>query len=97
MPLTFSATKQYHSNSLISLNIHLREFMNHWEKKDHFPGFSLAKFSGSRFPTLSLFTTKCLGLLRLDRSCGNDRLELACDRALKLKAIGYRSLRNILD
>ena len=46
---------------------------------------------------MSLFTTKCLGLLRLDRSCGNDRLELACDRALKLKAIGYRSLRNILD
>jgi transposase len=40
---------------------------------------------------------KCLGLLRLARSCGNDRLELACDRALKLKAIGYRSVRNILD
>jgi len=40
---------------------------------------------------------KCLGLLRLARSCGNDRLEMACDRALKLKAIGYRSVRNILN
>jgi transposase len=40
---------------------------------------------------------KCLGLLRLARSCGNDRLELACDRALKLQAIGYRSVRNILN
>lgn len=40
---------------------------------------------------------RCLGLLRLARSCGNDRLELACDRALKLQTIGYRSVRNILD
>lgn len=40
---------------------------------------------------------KCLGLLRLARSCGNDRLELACDRSLKLQAIGYRSVKNILD
>lgn len=40
---------------------------------------------------------KCLGLLRLAKSCGNDRLEMACDRALKLNAIGYRSVRNILD
>jgi hypothetical protein len=40
---------------------------------------------------------KCLGLLRLARSCGNDRLELACDRAIKLQAIGYRSVKNILD
>jgi len=40
---------------------------------------------------------KCLGLLRLAKSCGNDRLELACDRALKLQAIGYRSVKNILN
>jgi transposase len=39
---------------------------------------------------------KCLGLLRLAKSCGNDRLELACDRALRLRAIGYRSVKNIL-
>jgi transposase len=40
---------------------------------------------------------KCLGLLRLAKSCGNNRLELACDRAIKLQAIGYRSVKNILD
>lgn len=39
---------------------------------------------------------KCLGLLRLAKTFGNDRLELACDRALKLRAIGYRSVKNIL-
>lgn len=40
---------------------------------------------------------KCLGLLRLAKSFGNERLELACDRALKLQAIGYRSVKNILS
>lgn len=40
---------------------------------------------------------KCLGLLRLAKSCGNERLELACDRSLKLQAIGYRSVKNLLD
>jgi len=39
---------------------------------------------------------KCLGLLRLSKRFGNDRLELACARALKLRAIGYRSVKNIL-
>ena len=39
---------------------------------------------------------KCLGLLRLCRICGADRLELACARALKLGAIGYRSIKNML-
>lgn len=40
---------------------------------------------------------KCLGLLRLAKKCGNDRLELACGRALKLQAISYRSVKNILE
>jgi transposase len=40
---------------------------------------------------------KCLGLLRLSKSFGTDRLELACARALKLRAIGYRSVKNILN
>lgn len=39
---------------------------------------------------------KCLGLLRLSKSFGSQRLELACARALKLRAIGYRSVKNIL-
>jgi len=40
---------------------------------------------------------KCLGLLRLAKSRGNDRLELACAQALKLQAVGYRSVKNLLD
>lgn len=40
---------------------------------------------------------RCLGLLRLAKKYGNERLELACERALKLKAIGYQSVKNILD
>lgn len=40
---------------------------------------------------------KCLGLLRLAKKCGNDRLELACGRALTLQAISYQSVKNILS
>lgn len=40
---------------------------------------------------------RCLGLLRLAKKYGNERLELACERALKLEAIGYRSVKNILE
>lgn len=39
---------------------------------------------------------RCLGLLRLAKKCGNERMELACARALKLQAIGYQSVKNIL-
>jgi len=40
---------------------------------------------------------RCLGLLRLAQRYSNDRLELACDRALKLQAVGYQCVKNILD
>jgi transposase len=40
---------------------------------------------------------RCLGLLRLAKRYSDDRLELACDRALKLQAIGYQCVKNILD
>lgn len=39
---------------------------------------------------------KCLGLLRLSKTYGSDRLELACARALELKAISYQSVKNTL-
>ena len=39
---------------------------------------------------------KCLGLLRLSKTYGPERLELACARALRLSAIGYQSVKNIL-
>lgn len=40
---------------------------------------------------------KCLGLLRLAKKCGNERMELACGRALSLRAFNYRSVKNILE
>lgn len=40
---------------------------------------------------------RCLGLLRLAKRFGNDRLELACDRALRLRATNYHSVKNILE
>lgn len=39
---------------------------------------------------------KCLGLLRLSKTHGADRLEMACSRALLLGAISYQSVKNIL-
>jgi transposase len=38
----------------------------------------------------------CLGVLRLAKSFGNERLDAACARALKLNAAGYRSIHSIL-
>jgi transposase len=37
-----------------------------------------------------------LGILRLAKAYGNDRLEAACQRAARLQAISYRSLASIL-
>jgi len=38
----------------------------------------------------------CLGIMRLGKTCGMDRLEAACARALALGALSYRSLESIL-
>lgn len=38
----------------------------------------------------------CLGVLRLAKSFGDDRLEAACARALNLNAASYRSIHSIL-
>jgi len=39
----------------------------------------------------------CLGILRLAKSYGNNRLEAACKRALKGSSFNYRTLSNILS
>lgn len=39
----------------------------------------------------------CLGLLRLARQFGETRLEAACERALRLRAPHYRSVKSILE
>lgn len=38
----------------------------------------------------------CLGIMRLGKSYGDDRLEAACQRALKLGACSFKSLQSIL-
>lgn len=40
---------------------------------------------------------KCLGLLRLATRFGEQRLEAGCQRALALGAIGYQSVKNLLE
>jgi hypothetical protein len=39
----------------------------------------------------------CLGLMRLARTAGHERLEAACVRALALGVYRYRSVASILD
>jgi transposase len=39
----------------------------------------------------------CLGIIRLGKQFGNDRLDAACSRALALNALSYRSVCAILD
>jgi transposase len=38
----------------------------------------------------------CLGIIRLGKTYGSDRLEAACRRALALQALNYRSIQSIL-
>lgn len=39
----------------------------------------------------------CLGILRLERKYGKDRLESACKRALHYEALSYKSVKSILE
>jgi transposase len=39
----------------------------------------------------------CLGIIRLERKVGNDRLDAACRRALEIGGHSYRSVRAILE
>ena len=38
----------------------------------------------------------CLGLMRLGKSYGDERLEAACQRSLKLQSYSYQSVKSIL-
>lgn len=38
----------------------------------------------------------CLGLMRLGKEYGSDRLEAACRRALRMKVVGFKSIDSIL-
>jgi hypothetical protein len=38
----------------------------------------------------------CLGVMRLSKVYGNDRVERACERALSVGALSYKSVESIL-
>ena len=38
----------------------------------------------------------CIGLIRLGKRYGNERVDSACGRALKLNIVGYRHIENLL-
>lgn len=102
MPEPIVATPMSSSMNMVRLltQKHLEwtpERMQHW-------GASIGPKTGAMIdaviksvPHVDQAYRKCLGLLRLAKFCGHDRLELACDKALTLQAIGYRSVKNILD
>jgi transposase len=39
----------------------------------------------------------CMGIMRLGKQYGNDRLEAACSRALAIRAYSYKSIRSVLE
>ncbi|MBN1630449.1 MAG: IS21 family transposase [Thermoleophilia bacterium] len=57
----------------------------------------LAQKIMARRPHPELGYRSCLGLLRLGKQCGNDRLEAACARALHIGAYSYKSVQSILQ
>jgi len=54
-----------------------------------------AIMSARRHPELGF--RSCLGILRLSKTCGTQRLEAACTRALSCGALSYKSVKSILD
>src|ERR1700676_1782379 len=39
----------------------------------------------------------CMGIISLGKRYGNDRLEAACERALLIKGVNYKSIKSILE
>jgi transposase len=39
----------------------------------------------------------CMGIISLGKRFGQDRLEAACERALTIKGVNYRSIKSILE
>jgi transposase len=39
----------------------------------------------------------CLGILRLSKHYGKERLDAACRRALEINALSYKSIKSILE
>ena len=67
-------------------------------------GNSIGDFTGQIFKKLmdrmehpELAYKSCLGIVRLEKRYGKDRLEKACERAIRLSAISYKSIKSILE
>lgn len=67
-------------------------------------GNSIGNFTGQIFKKLmdrlehpELAYKSCLGIIRLGKRYGKDRLERACERAIRLSAISYKSIKSILE
>jgi len=67
-------------------------------------GKSIGNFTGQVFEKLmervkhpELAYKSCLGITRLEKTYGKDRLEKACERAIRLSAISYKSIKSILE
>ena len=68
----------------------------HWAQKvgPHTGSVVEKILQSRRYPEQSY--RSCLGILRLGSSFGEDRLEQACRRALRLQACSYKSIQSIL-
>lgn len=68
-----------------------------WPRRSDPPpaNWSSACFWRSSIPNKA--TAPCLGLMRLARTAGRDRMEAACTRALAIGAHRYRSVASILE
>ena len=68
----------------------------HWAQKvgPHTGSVVEKILQSRRYPEQSY--RSCLGILRLGSSFGEDRLEQACPRALRLQAYSYKSIQSIL-
>ncbi len=54
-----------------------------------------SNLNGRRYPEQAY--KSCLGILRLEKQYGDDRLESACKRALFIRSTSYKSIHSILE
>jgi transposase len=68
-----------------------------WAKKIGPSTTALAQAIMARQKYPELDYRSCLGILRLAKKFTNARLESACDRALSIRGLSYKSVKSILD
>lgn len=68
----------------------------HWAEKLGPHTHKLVKLLMEKRPRPELAYRSCLGILRLGKTYGKERLEAACAKALALQVISYQSVKNML-